>query len=285
VQLPAKDGKSIPKIIAPALNQALISLPSPTGGRIEGVFRVIETRDLFGIFKTGLISLLLFAGLTICLYVVAAFSASRKEVTEEEQPTVEEPGPQGEPDLPHDDPETTNITPPNQATVSSVDTKITEEPFGHELREYVSPEDQLDDRLDNELQRAGGNEIDLSVGLFCLEELQEGQTLPFFKLLKEHFIYRDMLYLHGIRACWVLLPYMGLDEAIRQAEAFTNRFNRTNPQAGITVGLTSRNGRLVSHELIKKECKAALRKTSSKGDLIVGFRPDPDKYRRFLTRG
>jgi hypothetical protein len=51
------------------------------------------------------------------------------------------------------------------------------------------------------------------------------------------------------------------------------------------IGLSSRNGRLLSGKRLIQESQAALKKAASGGETgIVGFRSDPQKYREFLAK-
>ena len=64
---------------------------------------------------------------------------------------------------------------------------------------------------------------------------------------------------------------------------------RENPEgpslANCRCGLSSRNGRLVSGKRLIREAAFALDKTGKEGEeTIIGFRPDPGKFREYISK-
>ena len=55
--------------------------------------------------------------------------------------------------------------------------------------------------------------------------------------------------------------------------------------ADIWSGLSSRNGRLVDATRIMGECMTALGRAKKTGTRIIGFEPDPNRYRDYLRIG
>ena len=70
-----------------------------------------------------------------------------------------------------------------------------------------------------------------------------------------------------------------------QHALWSNREAWGVPKADIWSGLSSRNGRLVDGKRIMGECIAALGRARKTGSRIVGFEPDPDRYRNYLRAG
>src|SRR5690606_27091533 len=80
----------------------------------------------------------------------------------------------------------------------------------------VTPRNLLDERLAGELHRAGSNQTDLSLALVASDGKVDEER--FHSALREHFIYKDVLYYEAPRLCWVLLPQSDLDAAIQEFE-------------------------------------------------------------------
>lgn len=148
----------------------------------------------------------------------------------------------------------------------------------------------LNRRLDLELQRAAENELDVTTMYATLIESDTGkhpESEVFGRLILEFFPFEDLVYdlrheQEGL--CCVILPGVDLPAALRKAQRFVTLGRRHNNRSyTIRLGASSRNGRLVESARLIKEAQAALRKTDERAP-VVGFLPDPDRYRR-LVRG
>ncbi|KGE71371.1 hypothetical protein DC28_11215 [Spirochaeta lutea] len=349
VTLPGQTEPSGPRLQAPGLHQALISRPAMENGQATAVFRVILGRDLFFLFRTGFIALLLFAGLLICLY--ALLSLTRKEETwapEEESDDQEsddqesddqesddqesddqesddhEPGDNTTPPgLPEDEapepggalmaadpepggaPAPTDMEPPPPSREESADEEVpppidsdpdsdSEHGLGGEtdaadqppFSSPLSPDSALPEALDAELRKATLEDTSLSL---CLIEMTNPETVEeglsrFFSSLMEVFIYRDLLFHETTAACWVILPGQDLDAALSSCKEFLARGHAKLPDSDIRIGITSRNGRHIHHQVMMKEGRAALARALAGTDPLVGFQPDPEKYHKITPR-
>jgi hypothetical protein len=95
----------------------------------------------------------------------------------------------------------------------------------------------------------------------------------------ESFPLRDLAFEYDERTAAVILPDRDLDGALQEARDF-----RKNSARDVQIGISARNGRLVSATRVLKEAGQALKQAeSSTGSSIVAFRADPDKYRAALA--
>ncbi|MBN2551466.1 MAG: GGDEF domain-containing protein [Spirochaetales bacterium] len=133
----------------------------------------------------------------------------------------------------------------------------------------------LSQRLDSELERAAGADQDMSLLLISAGARDIGNLsrpiLDFFPL-------RDLAFEYDSSTAAVILPDKDLDQALREAEEFRQKFPR-----GVCMGLSARNGRLVSSKRLLTEAGQSLRQAESAGGGIVAFRADPDKYRAAIA--
>jgi GGDEF domain-containing protein len=106
-------------------------------------------------------------------------------------------------------------------------------------------------------------------------------------LLLGEFSHEDLIFEFGSDTFCVILPQHDLDQAIVRSELVMKKAEGLKEKEfkkpfEITVGLTSRNGRLLDASRFMKEGQVALRKASREEGRIVGFRPDPVRFRNFL---
>ena len=103
--------------------------------------------------------------------------------------------------------------------------------------------------------------------------------------LLNKFTYQDMLFEYGDNGFAAIIPNMELDKAIREIKDFIKTICPMRPDnCVLSAGLSSRNGRLLNGSRLIAEAARALGKASSESDnKIIGFRPDPEKYRQFIA--
>ncbi|MEE8440316.1 MAG: hypothetical protein V3S41_01245 [Spirochaetia bacterium] len=139
----------------------------------------------------------------------------------------------------------------------------------------------LERRLGLELERAAYNDQDLTCALVRFEDATEGgeaysrragQILAAFK-------FEDLCFEYGDAAFCVILPNTELSRGIREAESF-----KGDHRGKIYFGLSARNGRLVEASRVLGEAERSLEHAQHEPGGIVGFRPDPRKYRQFVTQ-
>jgi GGDEF domain-containing protein len=137
----------------------------------------------------------------------------------------------------------------------------------------------LSARLTSELERAAGSDQDLSLMLISCRNC--GIRDLALSIL-EAFPLRDLAFEYDAETIAVIIPDKDLDHCLREAKDFQNRYSRA--AAPVSVGLSARNGRLVSSSRLLSEAAQALKQaeTSEEGQ-IVAFRADPDKYRASIA--
>ncbi len=144
-------------------------------------------------------------------------------------------------------------------------------------------------KLSSELKRAASFDQDLVLVLikaddFFLEHYKE----DFTGLLHESFSYSDLIFSFDHSYFAIILPDDTIDRGIIRIREFDQasaiKFNMINLH-GLYYGLSSRNGRLIEGEVLYNEAFTALKRAEKdRVSHIIGFRPDPAKYRQFLSR-
>jgi GGDEF domain-containing protein len=154
-------------------------------------------------------------------------------------------------------------------------------------------ESYMKERLDAEIARSASFEQDLSLLVFCYDDLTSHDEAygSIGKVIKEFFSFRDLAFERGDDGFSVILPNIDSPHALRMAEEFIKKlvFLAGGDFAElellpIYIGISSRAGRLVDAGRLIEEAATALdRARYEKDSHIVAFRPDPDKYRNFLA--
>jgi len=146
----------------------------------------------------------------------------------------------------------------------------------------VGWEDFIEERVNLELERAASFDQDLVMGVIQCESLTEDNYKIFADQLKEDFNYPDMIFEYKDKGFAIIVPNNDLDEALHTLETFTGK--EQEQYGEINVGISSRNGRLITGSRIFMEAENALHKAVEDTEKnIVGFRSDPDKFRDFLS--
>lgn len=149
-------------------------------------------------------------------------------------------------------------------------------------------ENYLAERLDNELKRAAAFDQDLILAMLCCQKLEDREK--YIRLAEEvrtHFEFHDLLFEYGQDAIAVVLPNTDLEQGIAEFGDFQKHlFSREIPcDFDVAIGISSRNGRLIRSDRIILEAHAAMKKaTKNRETRIIGFKPDPGKYRNYLAR-
>lgn len=147
----------------------------------------------------------------------------------------------------------------------------------------VGWEDFIEERVNLELERAASFDQDLVMGIIQCKSLTEDNYRIFADELKNDFNYPDMIFEYKDNGFAIIVPNTDLDKALQTLETFTGK---EETQYGlINVGISSRNGRLISGSRIFMESENALHKAINDSEKnIVGFRSDPDKFRDYLSQ-
>lgn len=157
----------------------------------------------------------------------------------------------------------------------------------------LMPREGLEHRLTLELERAGFHEQDISVASIMFRNVSD-DALAYHnaQAVLAFFAFADLCFDGGqdrdTQSVVVLLPNTSLPEALAQVERFqgfywNERHNWARQDADFTCGLSARNGRLVDAERILGECRAAVRRADGLPGKILGFQPDPQRYREYLS--
>lgn len=151
-------------------------------------------------------------------------------------------------------------------------------------------EQYLEERLSNELRRAASFDQDLVTALIkCRNGLEERALyIQLAHTVQDHFTFHDLLFEVEQDKIAVILPNTDLEQGINELSDFQRQlFNGTSGDFcsfDISIGISSRNGRLINSPRILKEARVALKKAEKDTEThLVGFRPDPGKFRSFLA--
>ncbi len=155
------------------------------------------------------------------------------------------------------------------------------------LRSGVTLETHLPKRVSLELERAAFNDQDLTLAILKLPGLAPGSSRYRWmaRLLLENFKFEDLVFEYGQDSFAVVLTNTDLDQAIRATEEFQrkNAAGLAKEHVEPVFGLSSRNGRLIEGPLLLKEANAAVDRAKKTPGRIVGFRPDPQRYRQHIA--
>jgi hypothetical protein len=156
----------------------------------------------------------------------------------------------------------------------------------------ISWEAYTKERLASELHRCAAFEQDLV--FIVMEFTNIGNVVDsFFNTFTEaavkYFTLRDLIFEWGWNGISVIIPNIDLDQGFSKAEEFHSRvrsqFGAFFAEASdLSIGLSSRAGRLIDAERLMFESSQALIKAAADPvSSIVAFRSDPEKYRAFIA--
>lgn len=244
----------------------------------EAVFRVLSAEDLFPLVRDSLVVLAAFIIVTIIVLIarkdeaVGAPEAADAGAHAGDASEVEsQPAP---------------AQPSGSKSRASASSAATPPLFSPDSGLGFS--EHLERRLSLELQRAAENEQDLSLLVVRFPGASRGTAgyRDAADLIASHFGFADLAFEHDSDSFSVVLINSDLNDAVRRAESFQTAARPRGIISGAPLfGISARNGRLVSGQRLIREAQHALAKTdASKGSTIIGFRPDPQKYRAHVSR-
>ena len=158
-------------------------------------------------------------------------------------------------------------------------------------RSNVGWESYTLDRLASETHRCASFEQDLVflVMEFNLrKEINDSIHRQIADEVVGFFSMRDLIFEKGEKGFSIIIPNTDLDQSLVKAEEFKNLVNTKLSEtlegpARLSIGLSSRSGRLVEAERLMMEAFSALDKAKSNSDSpIIAFKSDPEKYRNFV---
>ena len=164
-------------------------------------------------------------------------------------------------------------------------TNIDSKPKGlYSSRSNIGWEEYTVNRLDSELHKCSSTEKDLA--LIVTEFADENLFMQAVQESVSYFSSRDLIYEYGNKGMSIIIPDIGLENAITKIEGFhqyiTEKLFLDN-DSGIKTGISSRSGRLLNAERLILEAGEALKK--AKNDIatsLIAFKCDPEKYREYV---
>jgi hypothetical protein len=303
--------KGVPRFTYNTFSQtkvtASFSIPHKYSFIVEGVYRIVREDDLFPILRDTILILVAFAVVTAVLILlirlfeeapvspIPAFGKTPESAVDSAPPAEQTGTPAARhlpaAQAPAPPAETASPEPPS-APASAPDFAAL--PDSGNPGFLFSPESglgwqaHLEKRLSLELERSAFNEQDLSLVLMRFPNLS--RQSPDYKLIAREIqgkvAFEDLAFEYNADGYAVVLPNSNLDQSIQTITNFHGKLEKhiTANYGTPLCGITSRNGRLVDGARLIVEAGKALEKTSSgKKQNIVGFRPDPGKYRQYIS--
>jgi diguanylate cyclase (GGDEF)-like protein len=148
--------------------------------------------------------------------------------------------------------------------------------------------EHLEQRLKFELERAASFDQDLVVLSLAIDDYRRQSSRDnvygsVASVVKRTFPFQDLSFEFGAGRYAVILPDEDIEKGIESAERFQRELAGSPSKCTVSVGLSSRNGRLIRGATILGEAERALDKAASQGrSRIVAFRADPEKYRDLM---
>ena len=258
-------------------------LPAAKDIRLDAVYTILGRSEVFPIVKELLIGLLAFLLVTAILLILYPHLVVRFEKAAGAGAPARRsaPGPAVEPE------QTTKTADSNVADVAVSGEREAGGLYSSSTQLVL--ERHLEERLSAELKRAASFDQDLVFLLGCLNGLK--RTDPFYAELshtaREYFNFQDLCFEYGDGGIGIIIPNIDIDQGIERIEGFVNRLDRRIGETGrserLFVGLSARNGRLISGNRIIREAKSALRRAEAESVRIMAFRVDPEKYRNYMA--
>ena len=148
-------------------------------------------------------------------------------------------------------------------------------------------ESYLDTRLENEINRAISSEIDISVFIINIPNLEREseESKKVSEYLSLQFQFKDLLFEYKNDCIVAIKISMNLDDALNFADKIHAEIMQIINQKECYIGISTRSIRIVSSERLLNEAWAALEHAKQEEDSpIIAFRVDADKYRQFLEQ-
>lgn len=252
---------------------------------VDGIYTVLTFSDAYPALRDALIMLVGFAFLTVLVIILLSVGTTTQAPPADHRETAPKPA-ETPTATPADSPttDTPTDTPEEQMEEIPLEALSGTTPAPGSLFNPLtglSYQDYLLKRLASEIDRAAYNDQDLSVVLIRIPGLvrpSEVYTTAAHAVL-ETFAFEDLCFEYEESSFCVLLPNTELSEAIRLVEEFQSK----RVQAA-RIGIAARNGRLVEADRMLNEAALALSRAARESGGIVGFHPDPQKYRQYITQ-
>jgi GGDEF domain-containing protein len=258
--------------------ETLLSQPLADGGpTMDALFVVMGREDFYPVVRDDLFLFLAF--LLVCGVIILIMT----NVTQEDAPrasrrraTAPAPSPSAAP----------SESPAPASPQPGVSRALTSPRTGLVWADYLEP------RLHAELSRAAASDLDIALARVRIDEPYADAKLPLVHahiagMLKESFSLHDLIFETGSDAYTLVLPDGDVDAAVRSLEAFRKTVTGgkiEGRQRTLSIGVSSRGGRLIEAATLLEEADVSLAKASREGgNQVIGFRADPSRFRDTLT--
>lgn len=140
-------------------------------------------------------------------------------------------------------------------------------------------------RLNNEIDRATASEIDLSLFVVKLPEVDMKSEV--FKnvcnYLAIQFQFKDLLFEHKNDSIIAIKISMNVDEALNLADKLYSDICNILNNRNCRIGISSRSIRMVTGERLILEAEQAIEHTDANSP-VIAFRVDSEKYRQLMEQ-
>lgn len=263
--------------------EASQSEPEPSMATMDALFVIMGREDLYPVLRDDLYLFLAF--LLVCgVFILIVTGLQHDEADSRHVPSAPSQGPAVPPQA------------PKAAATDSAGPRA----GGWAERTLLSPSsglvwaEHLEPRLRAEIDRAASSDQDISFASLVIDRISasgardlEAARASGAKLLRETFASHDLLFEMGEDSFAVILPDTDIDQAVKSLDGLRKKAAGTTADATpmtLSIGLSSRAGRLVEEKTLLEEAETAREKASREGgNRVVGFRADPAKYRRALS--
>jgi hypothetical protein len=269
--------------------------PDMQGMTMDALFVVMGREDLYPVVRDDLyffLAFLLVCGVAILIVMSIQQDAEpmppRRSSTGAGFRDAAAPSPQA-PAAAHAAPAAPAASPPPPPTAAAAE---------EASRAFASPRtglvwaEYLEPRLKAELERAASSDQDLSVAHLRIDEPFADGRLPMAyveiaHLLLQSFPLHDLIFETGDDSYTLLMPDADVDASVKLLEDFRKKLGGREIEGRtrtLSIGVSSRGGRLIDEHVLRGEADVALAKASREGgNQVIGFRADAARFRETLT--
>ena len=291
------DWRGTPSYVVGKGYEILLSAPLAPGtgtagtATLDTLSAVLGRDDLYPVVRDDVYLFLAF--LLVCGVLMLIVFGVQQDPIPGRAPPAAGPAPVAAPGT--RSPETPPVAAPVQAAavqaagparVADGERSLTSSRTGLVLAEHLAA------RLEAELEGAAGGDQDLACARITVDGPFLQGNLPVVyaeiaRALREAFPVPDLLFESGDDSYSVVLPDTGVDAAVGLLEDFRAKVSSA-PIEGrkrtLSVGVSSRGGRLIEHTTLFEEAGTALAKAMREGgNQVIGFRADAARFREILS--
>lgn len=283
--------------------EALLKLFNMPEMYIKGIYSPLTKNEISNIIKWGFFALIVWLMITIILRL---FLSDRQNNTEYSQRYATSYGGAANQDFERNVPsaiQNQNIKKENTQRVSGENRKDSgnqqyDAADNQNDLKLFSPQtglvwqQNLAQRLKFEINRTASFNQDMVLAYISVDQYKKLKSFEKIRIEVAHIIldifpFQDLAFEYEENCYAVILPDQNLNEGIKNLEIFLKKIMQSvfmEQTVSVSIGLSSRNGRLLSENILMKEAESALNKAiDAGGNKIVAFKSDPDKYRKTLS--